>query len=149
MEAGALVLGTAQPILLRQYVDTQFGAVIPQLGVYGTPSFLIGAVAGGIATVAAVASLVWNKGIRDPVLAKTLLAYGVPALTGSALIAFFTQTVSSTSQSVPQARFAPQANKATGVAAGSTVAPVAQVVTPVQRNYQSLTPAQKVAMAIR
>ncbi len=142
MEIGGAVLGVAQPILMRQYLDTQYGSVIPQLGVYGTPSFLAGAIGGGVATTAALASLIWNKGIQDKSIAKALLSYGIPALTGSILIAFFTQTVT-TPQALPQAKMIPQQGKA-AVPQQATVVPLS----PAMKNFQALTPSQRVAQSV-
>ena len=79
VEIGAAVIGTAQPFLLRTYADTTYGTLIPQIGAYGTPSCLAGIVAGGAATIAGIASLLYGKGIQDRALAKIALSYGVPA----------------------------------------------------------------------
>ena len=133
-EVGALVVGAAQPFVLRQYVDTKFGAVIPQLGVYGTPSALAGIVAGGGATAAALIGMFMNKGVRDPMHQKMLLAYGVPALTGSLIMASLTQTTAAASA---QGVFRPNAGPQ----------PVGSQ-SPVQKNYASLSPSQRQQMSV-
>jgi len=133
IDVGALVIGTAQPFVLRQYVDTKFGAVVPQLGVYGTPSALAGIIAGGIATGASLIGMFMNKGVKDPMVQKVLLAYGVPALTGSLIMASLTQTVSSGGTSA-QAVFRPQQ--------------VGGAQSPVAKNYASLSPAQRQNLSV-
>ena len=129
IDVGALVIGTAQPFVLRQYVDTKFGSVVPQLGVYGTPSALAGIVVGGIATAASLVGMFMNKGVKNPMHQKVLLAYGVPALTASLIMASLTQTVSS----APQAVFRPQ---------------VGGAQSPVAKNYASLSQAQRQNLSV-
>lgn len=132
IEVGALAVGTAQPYVLRQYADTKFGAVIPQLGVYGTPS-AIGGLVGGVVAAAAIVGMMTGKGLRDPMHQKVALAYGVPALVGSLIMASLTQTVSAAS---PQAVFRPQTG---GVPAA---------MSPAARNYASLSQAQRLQQSV-
>jgi len=133
-EVGALIVGAAQPFVLRQYVDTKFGAVIPQLGVYGTPSALAGIVAGGGATALSLIGMFAGKGVRDPMYQKLLLAYGVPSLTASLIMASLTQTSAiSTAQGVFRPNAGPQ-----------MVGPQ----TPVAKNYASLSPAERQSMSV-
>ena len=133
INVGALILGSAQPFVLRQYVDTKFGAVIPQLGVYGTPSALAGIIAGGAASALGLVGLFTGKGVKDPMAQKVLLAYGVPALTGSLIMASLTQTVSSSGTSA-QAVFRPQQSGG--------------VMSPAAKNYASLSPAQRQNLSV-
>ena len=90
MEIGALVIGAAQPFVLRQYADKTMGSGLPQLGVWGTPSALAGIILGGGATVVALAGKLMNKGVTDPLTQNILLMYGVPALAGSVAMAAVT-----------------------------------------------------------
>ncbi len=131
INVGALIVGSAQPFVLRQYVDTKFGAVIPQLGVYGTPSALAGIIAGGAASALGLVGLFTGKGVKDPMTQKVLLAYGVPALTGSLIMASLTQTVSSGGTSA-QAVFRPQQG----------------AMSPAAKNYASLSPAQRQNLSV-
>jgi hypothetical protein len=134
IEVGALIVGAAQPFVLRQYVDTKFGAVIPQLGVYGTPSALAGIIAGGGATALALVGMFTGKGLKDPMHQKLALAYGVPALTGSLIMASLTQTTAAASA---QGVFRPNAGPQ----------PVGNQ-SPVAKNYASLSPSQRQQMSV-
>ena len=136
MEIGALAVGAVQPFVLRQYADKQFGSLIPQIGVWGTPSALAGIVLGGGATIAALVGKTMNKGVTNPFHQNLLLAYGVPALAGTIAMAAVTQTVSAT----PQAYFAPQQQQVglPKMVNGSAAA----------RNYKSLTQPQKNKLSI-
>jgi len=135
LEVGALAVGAVQPFVLRQYADTKFGTLIPQLGVYGTPSALAGIIGGGAATAAALVGMFMNKGLTDPLYQKVALAYGVPALVGSITMAALTQTVSANASA--QAVFRPNAGPA----------PVGSQ-SPAQRNLASLTPAQRASQSV-
>jgi len=135
MKVGALAIGTAQPYILRNFADVKYGSVIPQLGVYGTPSALAGIIVGGGATAAALIGMFTGKGLTDPLYQEIALAYGVPALTGSVVMAALTQTVASTSTA--QAVFRPNAGPQ----------PVGSQ-SPAARNLASLTPAQRASQSV-
>lgn len=135
MEIGALVIGSVQPFALRQFADTKFGSIIPQLGVYGTPSALAGIIAGGGAAAAALVGMFMNKGVTDPMIQKLLLSYGVPALVGSVTMAALTQTVASGTSA--QAVFRPNAGP---LPVGSQ--------SPAARNMASLTPQQRLNQSV-
>ena len=137
VEIGAAVIGTAQPFLLRTYADTTYGTLIPQIGAYGTPSCLAGIVAGGAATIAGIASLLYGKGIQDRALAKIALSYGVPAVTASLIIAYMTPTIATQAKS--QAVFSPQKAAASGAQAATTAA---------ARNLAALTPQQRSGLGV-
>jgi hypothetical protein len=145
IEVGAAVLGTAQPFLLRQYVDTSFGTLYAPAGAYATPSALAGFIAGGGALAAGIIGAVWGKGVKDPFIQKALVAYGAPCLTASTIIAFLTPMVSTASTSTStststsaQGVFAP--NKATTAPAASMSA--------AERNMASLTPQQRLLKGV-
>lgn len=75
-------IGTAQTWVLREYIDPTYGAVIPQIGGWGTLSSIFGWGLGGILTVLGIAGY-YNKGpVRSDVATSGLVSYGVPALIG-------------------------------------------------------------------
>ena len=88
---------------------------------------------GGVVAAAAIVGMMTGKGLRDPMHQKVALAYGVPALVGSLIMASLTQTVSAAS---PQAVFRPQTG---GVPAA---------MSPAARNYASLSQAQRLQQSV-
>ena len=138
VKIGAAAIGVAQPFLLRQYADTQFGTVIPQIGAYGTPSARAGIVLGGGAITAAVVGKMYGKGLTDPMHQEIALAYGVPALGASLIIAYLTPTVQAAAKSSAQGVFRP--NKVLNApAAGMSAA---------EKNYASITPQARLNMGV-
>jgi len=148
LDVGAAVLGTAQTYALKEFVDKKsLTPIVPQLGKYGTASCLAGVGVGGVATGIGLASLMFNKGIRDERVARALVSYGIPALVSGALSGFMTPTVrrvvqatSSASQSTtPQAYFAPQAAPA---------APATARMGGVEANYSYLSHMEKINLGV-
>ena len=138
MKVGAMAIGAVQPFVLRQYADKTYGSLIPQLGVWGTPSALAGIVLGGGATIAALAGMTMGIGIRNPLHQDLLLSYGAPALASTIAMAVSTQVVTAT----PQAYFAPQAGvQQAGI---PSYAPASAAA----RNYKSLTQPQKNKLSV-
>lgn len=84
-------IGTAQTFLLREFVDKQYGPVLPQLGAWGYPSVLAGLGIGGITTLLGVAGLGGYGPLRGDATIVAL-AYGIPALVGGVLSALYPVT---------------------------------------------------------
>lgn len=87
MLGGVATVGVAQTFILREFVDKTNGSIVKPLGKFGNASVLAGVIGGGLATVAALASM-FN--INLPVVPKLgkdtqmlALCYGVPALASS------------------------------------------------------------------
>ena len=142
-EVGAVAVGVVQPFLLRQYVDTRFGTLIPQIGAYGTPSALAGFGLGGGALGLGLAGLMMNKGpVRDPQVAKILISYGAAALTTSTVVAYLTPTV--------QAAAASGATSAQGVfrPQQKVVQAPARAVSAAAANYNSLNQQERLMKGV-
>jgi hypothetical protein len=148
LDVGAAVVGSAQTFALKEFVDKKsLTPIVPQLGKYGTASCLAGVGIGGVSLGIGLASLMFNKGIRDERIARALVSYGAPALITGALSGFLTPTVrrvvqatSSASQSTtPQAYFAPQAAPA---------APAAARMGGVEANYANLSQMEKINLGV-
>jgi len=103
-------IGSAQTFILREFVDKQYGPIIPQLGVWGYPSVVAGIGIGGIVTLLGVAGASGYGPVRGDAI-TACLAYGIPALIGGVLSALYPVT------SPPRARL----SQGTVVRAPSTV----------------------------
>lgn len=85
-------IGAAQTIILREYVDKQYGSVIPQIGNWGNPSVLAGVGIGGVATALGALGMVGKGPIKSETTATSLVAYGISALVGGVLSALYPVT---------------------------------------------------------
>ena len=117
--------------------------MIPQIGAFGTPSALAGIVLGGGAITAAVVGKMYGKGLTDPMHQEIALAYGVPALGASLIIAYLTPTVQAAASS------AAATSSAQGVFRPNKVlkAPAAGM-SAAEKNYASITPQARLNMGI-
>ena len=82
-------IGTAQTFILREYVDKNYAPLVPQLGQWGMASTVIGIGAGIVATVAGLASMFYNVGLRNPKYQLAALSYGVPAIVSGVAAGYF------------------------------------------------------------
>ena len=82
-------VGTAQTFILREYVDKNYAPLIPQLGQWGMASTVIGIGAGIVATVAGLAGMFYNVGLRNPKHQLAALSYGVPAIVSGVAAGYF------------------------------------------------------------
>lgn len=79
--AGAAI-GGAQTFILREFVDGQYGPIIPGIGSWGNPSVVAGLAGGGVTSVLAVLGVLGKGPIKDDDQIYGLLAYGIPAIVG-------------------------------------------------------------------
>jgi len=84
---GAAV-GSAQTFILREFVDKQYGTIIPGIGNWGYPSVVAGVGVGGIATLLGIMGTM-GKGPLYGDSAIAALSYGIPALIGGIFSALY------------------------------------------------------------
>jgi len=84
-------IGSAQTFILREFVDKQYGTIIPGIGNWGYPSVVAGVGIGGIATLLGIMGTM-GKGPLYGDAATAALSYGVPALIGGIFSALYPVT---------------------------------------------------------